>query len=133
MTAVAPEVEPPEVEPPPVKTVVPELKPPPVKKPTPKVVDDGVPQRIEPMRLQSRLKSMEKRVADRCRARAGVPDARGLKVIVRVAVDVRGKVTATTTGSWAGTPMAQCIEEMLEAVGFNETHQGGSRTHTFSF
>jgi len=125
----------PETPPPPVKTVVPETPPPPVKpKPTPKpkVVDDGVPQRIEPMRLQSRFQSMEKRIADRCRARAGVPGS-GLKVTVRIAVDVHGKVKATTAGSWAGTPMAKCVEEMIEAVTFNETHHGGSRTHTFSF
>ncbi|MBA3547949.1 MAG: hypothetical protein H0T76_15810, partial [Nannocystis sp.] len=108
------------------------VKPPPVK-PTPKPAPrlDDVPQRIEPGRLQSRLGSMEERIATRCRARAGAATA-GLKVTVKVVVNVRGETKATTTGSWAGTPMAQCIEEMIEAVRFNETHDGGSRTHTFS-
>jgi outer membrane lipoprotein SlyB len=48
-------------------------------------------------------------------------------------VDVRGEVKATATGAWAGTPMGQCIEEMIEAVRFNETQTGGSRTHVFPF
>ena len=127
----------------PVKAVVPEVKPPPVKPPpvkpppaktTPKTPPrlDDVPQRIEPGRLQSRLGSMEDRIATRCRARAGAAATNGMKVTVKVAVNVRGEVKATTTGTWAGTPMAQCIEEMIEAVRFNETHDGGSRTHTFS-
>jgi hypothetical protein len=100
-------------------------------KPAPKASD--VPVRIEPIRLQSRFKSMEERVATRCGSRAGVPNPRGLKVSVRIVVDVRGEVKATATGAWAGTPMGQCIEEMIEAVRFNETQNGGSRTHVFPF
>ena len=116
---------------------MPEPKPTPVKppapKPTPKPRVSDIPERIEPTRLQSRLKSMEERVATRCRSRAGVPNPAGLKVSVRVVVDVRGELKATTTGAWAGTPVGQCIEEMLEAVRFNETQTGGSRTHVFTF
>ena len=121
---------------PPENTAVPEPVKPvkPVKPPPPKVdpLDDR-PERIEPVRLQSRLRSMEERVATRCRSHAGVPNTKGLKVTVRVAVDVKGEVKATTTGSWANTPMGKCIEEMLEALRFNETRKGGSRTHTFTF
>jgi serine/threonine protein kinase len=138
---IVPETKPPEVkkeppaEPPPVNTIAPKPAPKPAPKATPKPSPrpSDIPARIEPTRLQSRFKSMEERVATRCRSRAGVPNPSGLKVSVRIVVDVRGEVKATATGAWAGTPMGQCIEEMIEAVRFNETQTGGSRTHVFPF
>jgi hypothetical protein len=76
---------------------------------------------------------MAERVATRCRSKAGVPDPRGLKVSIRVTVDTKGEVKAKATAPWTGTPLGQCIEEMLEAIRFNETRSGGGRTHTFTF
>ena len=127
----------PEPEPEPVKKAPvkqPEAaKPAPVKKVPPKDPNDDRPDGITSGRLQAKLKSMESRISTRCKSKAGVPDPRGLAVTVRVTVDTRGEVKAKAMGSWANTPMGQCIEEVLEAIRFNETRNGGGRSHTFKF
>jgi serine/threonine protein kinase len=144
-----PEPEPvPEPKPEPKPEVKPEVKPEPKPEPkpevsavkptkpvTPKVPRDPLddrPDSITAGRLQAKLASMEERVATRCRSKAGVPDPRGVKVSIRVTVDTSGEVKAKATAPWTGTPLGQCIEEMLEAIRFNETRSGGGRTHTFT-
>ncbi len=116
---------------PPAAAVVP--KTPPAKKVEPRDPLDDRPESITKGRLEAKLASMEPRVVSRCRSKAGVPDPRGLSVPVRVVVDVKGEVKANATGSFAGTPMGQCIEEVLEAIRFNETRSGGTHAHTFKF
>ena len=105
----------------------------PARKPEPRDPLDDRPESITKGRLEAKLKSMEPRVTSRCRSRAGVPDPRGIAVTVRVVVDTRGEVKATSTGAYADTPMGQCIEEVLEAIRFNETRSGGNHSHTFRF
>ncbi|MBL8972365.1 MAG: hypothetical protein JNK56_17395, partial [Myxococcales bacterium] len=135
-----PEVKQPEVKPPPPEVKQPEVKQPEVKpvkpvKPAtpPRDPLDDRPESITSGRLEAKLSSMQERVATRCRSKAGVPDPRGLKVSIRVTVDTKGEVKAKATAPWTGTPLGQCIEEMLEAIRFNETRSGGGRTHTFTF
>jgi len=122
-------------EPPPVVKKTPPAVPktPPAKKVEPRDPLDDRPESITKGRLAAKLESMEPRVVSRCRSKAGVPDPRGLSVQVRVFVDVKGEVKAATAGSFAGTPMGQCIEEVLEAIRFNETRSGGTHAHTFKF
>ncbi len=135
-----PAPEPKPVTPPEVAVIKPVKPDPPVKpvkpvKPAtpPRDPLDDRPESITSGRLQAKLASMEERVATRCRSKAGVPDTRGLKVSIRVVVDVKGEVKAKATAPWTGTPVGQCIEEMIEAIRFNETRTGGGRTHTFTF
>lgn len=116
---------------PPAAAVVP--KTPPAKKVEPRDPLDDRPESITKGRLEAKLASMEPRVVSRCRSKAGVPDPQGLSVPVRVVVDIKGEVKANATGSFAGTPMGQCIEEVLEAIRFNETRSGGTHSHNFKF
>ena len=134
----APQPEP-EPKPEPVAAVVPQPEPrpeptePAKPKPRPKAVDSDLPARIEPIRLKSRYAAMEPRIAARCAALSGLGAAARIDVTVKIVVDTQGVVKATTQKNWAGTPLGRCVEDFVESIRFNESQQGGSRTHTFSF